>query len=336
MHESIEKQIIDKIKQANQIVITAHKSADGDSVGSSTAIFEICKTLNKNATICLPDDIPGFLKWIPATNDIIYFEENPKQVSDLLLSCDLLFALDYNDSSRISVEMGKVFDESSAYKIMIDHHTFPANFVDLKYSYPEASSTCQLVFDVLEKSGNVELLNNAIATSIYLGIMTDTGSFRFPSTDSDTHRIASILLNQGIRHYEIHENVFDTNSLDRIQLKSYTFGQKLEVIDRQVAIISLTEEELNRFNYQKGDTEGFVNEALSINGIKIAAFFSEKNSIIKISFRSKGINNKVNLLSKKYFHGGGHINAAGGRFDGKLEDAISLFKDKVYEFLDQE
>lgn len=332
----MEKQILEKIQQANKIIITAHKSADGDSVGSSTAMYHLCKALNKNAVICLPDEIPGNLKWVQSTDEIIYFENHPDLVKEHLLNCDLLFALDYNDSSRISVEMGQIFNESSAYKIMIDHHTYPADFVDLKYSFPEVSSTCELVYEVIDKAGFSSILNQNIATSIYLGMMTDTGSFRFPATTSRTHQIAAALLDTGIKHYEIHEKVFDVNSLDRIRMKSYTFGNKLEILGNEIAIISLTEEELNRFNYQKGDTEGFVNEVLSIDGIKIAAFFSEKDSIIKISFRSKGTNNQVNLLSKEYFHGGGHINAAGGRFNGQLEDAISLFKEKVYEYLDKE
>lgn len=332
----MEKEILSKIRQANKIVITAHKSADGDSVGSSTALYQLCKNLNKEVTICLPDEIPSFLKWVKSTQEIIYFENQPEIVTELMLSCDLLFALDYNEISRTTIKMGQIFDESKAFKIMIDHHTMPGDFVDLKYSFPKASSTCQLIFDIIEKADCMDLLDVNVATSIYLGMMTDTGSFRFPSTNADTHRIASILHNIGIKHYEIHENVMDTNSLDRIKLKSYAFGNKLEVIDNQIAIVSLTNDELNKFNYQKGDTEGFVNEALSIIGIKIAALFTETDSIIKISFRSKGVNNQVNLLSKTYFHGGGHINAAGGRFDGKMEDAIKLFKDKVYEFLDKE
>lgn len=332
----MEKEIFNQILNAGRIVITAHKSADGDSVGSSTALYHICQQLNKEVHICFPDRIPSFLNWVKGTDEIVYFDEEREKVIQLMTTCDLLFALDYNESSRIGNEMGNVFIESKAYKIMIDHHTFPGDFVDIKYSFPKVCSTCQLIYEVLDQSQQNQLLNIDVATSIYLGIMTDTGSFRFPSVTERTHEIAAHLLKAGIQHYRIHEQVYDANTLDRIQLQGYTFSNKLNILNQEIAILSLTQEELQRYHYKKGDTEGFVNIALSIQGIKIAAFFHESDGIIKISFRSKGTNNQVNLLSKAYFNGGGHVNAAGGRFNGNIENAIALFKEKVYEFLDQE
>lgn len=332
----MEKQIIEKIIQAKKIVITAHRSPDGDSVGSSTALYNVCKLLGKEVTVCFPDEVPAFLLWVDGAKDIVVFDNESERVKEKLHSCDLLFALDYNGSSRLGADMGALFDESTAFKIMIDHHTFPDDFVDLVYSHPEVCSTCQLIFEVLEKSDRLDLLTPTIATAIYLGIMTDTGSFRFPSLTAKTHLILAKLLEVGVKHYEVHERVFDVNTLDRIKLRGYILSERLELVSDEVVLISMSKDIAEKYNCQRGDTEGLVNEALSIQGMKIAAFFSEADGYIKISFRSKGTRNKVNMLSQMYFNGGGHINAAGGRFDGNLIDAIALFKEKVYEFLDKD
>lgn len=332
----MEGTIINKISEAEKIVITAHRSPDGDSVGSSMALYQICKNLGKEAVICFPDEVPSYLKWVNGSENILVFDNEPDKVKELLLSADLLFALDYNGSSRVGPEMGAIFEASKAYKIMVDHHTNPDNFVDLSYSFPKTCSTCQLLYEILENSKRLDLLTLEVANPIYLGIMTDTGSFRFPSLTAKTHLILSTLLGLGVKHYEIHENVSDTNTIERLKMRGFVLNEKLEVINNEIAIVSISKEEASRFNCQKGDTEGLVNEALSIQGMKIAAFFNEGDEYIKISFRSKGTNNKVNLLSQKYFNGGGHINAAGGRFDGNILDAIALFKEKVYEFLDKE
>lgn len=332
----MEKTIISKIIDANKIVITAHKSPDGDSVGSSLALYHVCKQLDKEVVVCFPDEVPHFLQWVDGANQIEVFEQSPEKVRELMLSADVLFALDYNGSSRVGVEMGAVFEESAAYKIMIDHHTYPDDFVDLSYSYPTTCSTCQLIYEVLEKGERLDLLTKEVATAIYLGIMTDTGSFRFPSLTEKTHEILAHLLKVGVKHYEVHENVFDTNTVTKIKLRGYILSECMELVSDNVVLIYMTKEVATRFKYQKGDTEGLVNEALSIQGMKIAAFFNEEEGFVKISFRSKGVNNKVNLLSAAYFNGGGHINAAGGRYNGKLEDAIVLFKEKVNEFLDKE
>ncbi len=332
----MEVTIINKIIEAKKITITAHRSPDGDSVGCSIALYNICKNLGKEAVICFPDEVPLYLRWVKGSEDIIVYEKDPEKVEELLHSADLLFALDYNGSSRMGGDMGALFDAAKAYKIMVDHHTNPDDFVDLSYSFPKTCSTCQLIYEILEKSNRLDLLTLEVGNPIYLGIMTDTGSFRFPSLTAKTHVILAKLLELGVKHYEIHENVSDTNTIERLKMRGFALSEKLEVINDEVAIVSLSKEEASNYNCQKGDTEGLVNEALSIQGMKIAAFFNEGDEYIKISFRSKGTNNKVNLLSQKYFNGGGHINAAGGRFDGNILDAIALFKEKVNEFLDKD
>jgi phosphoesterase RecJ-like protein len=164
--------------------------------------------------------------------------------------------------------------------------------------------------------------------------MTDTGSFRFPSVQVRTHHILASLIENGVKHYEIHENVYDTNTLDRLRLRGYACSEKLEILpENQVAIISLTKVELKRFNYQKGDTEGLVNVALSIQGMRAAVLFTEADDYVKISFRSKGKENPINELASNHFLGGGHANASGGRFDGSLDDAIKLFKQVVSKYI---
>jgi bifunctional oligoribonuclease and PAP phosphatase NrnA len=334
----IENQIVDSILTAKNIVITSHKSPDGDSIGSSVAMFEFCKALGKTAIICHPDPAAEYIAWILPENGYLNLEENKSLLEQKIQEADLIFALDYNDESRVGKDMEELLRTASAKKIMIDHHLNPSDFATISYSFPEVSSTCQLIYEVIEKSGNEKLIFQKTGQAIYLGMMTDTGSFRFPAVTSRTHEIIGKLIDLGVKHYEIHENVFDTNTLDRLRLRGYACSEKLEILEGiPVAFISLTAEELNRFKYEKGDTEGLVNVALSIQGIKIAAFFSEaeKENYTKISFRSKGENNAVNTLSGDYFNGGGHKNAAGGRFDGNISDAIALFKSVVVNYIEK-
>jgi phosphoesterase RecJ-like protein len=331
---NIYKEIVNEIQIANYIVITSHKSPDGDSIGSSIAMLEFCKSLGKKAIICHPDPAPDFLMWLNGTNEILSFEKNEKLVQEKIQTADLIFCLDYNEAGRVGKEMQPFLEAASAKKIMIDHHLNPSGFADITLSDPTICSTCQIIYDVIEFSENINLLNASIGTALYLGIMTDTGSFRFPSVQVRTHQILASLIDNGVKHFEIHENVFDTNTLDRLRLRGYACSEKLEILSRnQVAIISLTKEELKRFNHQKGDTEGLVNVALSIQGIKVAVLFTEADEYVKISFRSKGKENPINQLASIYFSGGGHANASGGRFDGPIEDAIKLFKEIVSDYI---
>lgn len=327
------EQIVESIRTAENIVITAHKSPDGDSIGSSVAMLEFCKALGKPATICHPDPAPDFLLWLPETENILNMENHEQEISELFAKANLIFCLDYNDPSRVGDKMQVLLENSAADKIMIDHHLHPSDFAAITLSEPQVCSTCQLVYEVIDGSGNIILLNPAIGTAIYLGIMTDTGSFRFPSVQVRTHEILGHLIEIGVKHYEVHENVYDTNTLDRLRLRGYACSEKLEIIEEnKVAIINLSKEELNRFNYQKGDTEGLVNVALSIKGMRAAVLMTEGDGLIKISFRSKGKENPINVLASDHFQGGGHANASGGRFDGSLEDAVKLLKSVLNDY----
>lgn len=326
------KKVIDFIKNAERIIITSHKSPDGDSIGSSLGLLRFIKALGKEATVCHPDPSPNFLNWVKNEDKIIDFETNPEEVKAFLNDADLLFALDYNGAGRLGEQMGELFSEAKGKKIMIDHHLNPDDFVDLAISEPSVCSTSQLIAELIVASGNSSLLNESMGTPLYLGIMTDTGSFRFSSVTSRTHELLALLLKAGVKQSDIHENTFDNNRLDKLRLRSYIIAERLEIIEEQgVAIISLTDEEKERFHYIKGDTEGLVNVALSIEGVKVAAFFVENKDVVKISFRSKG-DIAVNTLSTDHFNGGGHKNAAGGASYISLDETIEKFKSLVPKY----
>jgi len=331
---NIQKKIVNQILKSNNIVITSHKSPDGDSIGSSMALFQFCKKLGKNVLVCHPDPAPKFLLWVDDVSEILNFEEDKEELKNQINKADLIFSLDYNDPSRLGNDMGEILNQTKAFKIMIDHHLNPSDFVDISWSDTSSCSTCQLIFELIEFSDSLHLLDEKIANPIYLGIMTDTGSFRYNSVKPKTHIIASKLLEVGIKQDEIHEHVFDANTPEKLILRGYASSEKLVILnDIPVAYISLSEEDLSRFKHEKGDTEGLVNVALSIENVKIAAFFAEKDGEVKISFRSKGHNNPVNLLAQNYFNGGGHANAAGGKSNEKLDVVIAKFLKIVKDFI---
>ena len=246
------------------------------------------------------------------------------------MEAELIFCLDFNTLSRIDT-FEPIVRLSKAPKVVIDHHQDPDTF-DFNFTDSTACSTAQLIYEFLELFDDIELIDRDIAECIYAGIMTDSGSFRFNSVTSKTHHIVSDLLKRGARNDWVYDNIHDNNSVSRIQLLGYCLSEKLVVLNEiGVAYISLDKNELNRFNFQKGDTEGIVNYALSIQGIKLAAFFVERDGIIKISFRSKG-NVAVNQLAKDHFGGGGHINASGGAFNN-MNEAIETFCSVVTNYL---
>lgn len=325
--------IFQAITNANSIVITAHRSPDGDSIGSSIALYHLLKKWQKNVMVVHPDPAPEFLHWVPNQEVIIDFENQAEKASELLLAADLIFCLDYNEPSRVGKDMQEVLVQSKAVKVMIDHHLHPADFCDFTLSETSACSTCELLFQWLKAIQKENEIDAVIGQCLYLGIMTDTGSFRFPSVSSGTHEIAAFLIEKGVKHFEIHEAVFDTNTIDRIRLKGYALSEKLVLIPGiPVAYASLSEGELNRFNYQKGDTEGLVNQILGIQGIKMAVFFAEKDGKVKISFRSKG-EYVVNQLANDHFEGGGHAYASGGISFISLDETIAKFVTNVKNYI---
>lgn len=326
---NIHQQIVNAIIAADNIVITAHKSPDGDSIGSSLGLYRFIQKLGKQVSICHPDKAPSFFNWLNDVNDIIVFEEHPDQVSQKIKESDLLICLDYNDFSRVGEEMKGVLETFEGKIILIDHHLYPTPIADILLSETEVCSTCQLVYEVIKNSDKANLLDAHIATPLYLGILTDTGSFRFPSVEPRTHRIIAEMLELGVTHNKIHENTFDNNTLDRLKLRGYATSEKLELVHHnKIAIIVLTSKELNRFNYQKGDTEGLVNVALSIEGVKAAVLLTEQEKQVRMSFRGKD-DYEVNKIAADHFSGGGHKYAAGGVSSLSLEETLNKLKEAI-------
>jgi len=329
---NIYKQIKAEIQAASHIVITAHKSADGDSVGSSLGLLHFIEKLAKKAVVCHPDKAPDFLYWLD-TSSIILMEDNPDEVTAQMKKADLIFCLDYNATSRVGPEMQALLEEATCRKIMIDHHLNPEDFSTITVSEPTASSTAQLIIDLIEQSGHIDLLDEKIGAPLYVGILTDTGSFRFNSVDPHTHEVLAKILGAGVQHHLIHEAINDTNTESRLRLQGYAMSEKLEILyDHNVAIISLSKEELAKYNYQKGDTDALANLLLSIKGMKAAIVFKEKDGIMKMSFRSKGTDNPVNVFAKEHFDGGGHANAAGGMSDLTVEDTLEKLKRLIPQY----
>jgi phosphoesterase RecJ-like protein len=323
------------ILNAERIVVTTHKNPDGDAIGSAMAMHHFLQSIGKNPITILPDAAPDFLHWVKDYSHCVIAEEFPQKASDAIAEADLIFSLDYNHLLRVGEFVCGLLEKSSAPFILIDHHQQPGEFPVVTYSDTKACSTCEMVFRFIEQCGWKGHLNIDIASCIYLGIMTDSGSFRFHNVSDDTHRIAGELIALGLDHAEIHRNVYDTNLMDKLKLIGYALSEKLVVMaEHSTAFISLDKEELKRYNYRQGDTEGLVNQALSIRGVKLAAFFREGNNEIKTSFRSKGTFD-VNAFARAHWQGGGHINAAGGMSSESMTDSLEKFRSLSAQYSSQ-
>jgi phosphoesterase RecJ-like protein len=326
------KQIEDAIQSAKNIVITAHKSADGDSVGSSLGLLYFIEKLGKKAVVCHPDKAPEFLSFLDLSS-ILLMSDEPQKVTEAFQHADLIFCLDYNAADRVGADMQALLEAATCEKIMIDHHLNPQDFPNIVVSDITASSTAQLIVELIDQSGNIALLDAKIGTPLYVGILTDTGSFRFSSVLPRTHEILGKLLAAGVQHHLIHEALNDTNTASRLRLQGYAMSEKMEILeDYHIAIIPLTKEELEKYDYQKGDTDSLANLALSIKGMKVAIVFSERDGIIKISFRSKGKENPVNVFASEHFNGGGHANASGGMSDLSVQETLEKMKKLIPEY----
>lgn len=307
------------------IVIVPHKNPDGDAIGSTLGLYHFLLKHNHNVQVIVPNDYPSFLKWMPGESSILKHDTDTENCDILINKADVIFTLDFNAFHRTG-NMETVLAQSNALKIMIDHHQEPDNYATYTFSNVTMSSTCEMVYHFIDMLGETNSIDKNIATCLYVGIMTDTGSFRFRSTTSTTHRIIAKLIDQGADNNTIHNNVYDTNSYNRLQLLGCALSNLKIVPESRTAYITLSQKELNAFDYKKGDTEGVVNYALSLDNIIFAAIFIEdkKEGIIKISLRSKGAFS-VNAFSRAHFNGGGHNNAAGGRCELSLKKTVEKF-----------
>jgi len=334
MKKHIFDSIHKELKKKPRILITTHRSPDGDAMGSSLALYQVLVKQGFEVSVVVPNSYPKFLHWLPCKKEVVEYEGNEKNANTRIDSAELIFCLDFNDLGRTDM-MSESLQNSTATFVMIDHHQDPSDFADIMFSVPGISSTAQLVYEFIENMGWSSLLTQDIAECIYTGLITDTGSFRFSSVDARTHEIASKLIEVGLKQGHIHQRLFDNNKESRLKLLGYCLSEKLEVLpEYKTAVMSLSQEELDRFHFVKGDTEGFVNYALSIDGVIFTAFFVQNENKVKISFRS--LNDfRANLLSKKHFSGGGHINAAGGIHEGSLDEAIRKFKTILPDYKDE-
>ena len=329
---------IDKIKsllsKKKDIVIIPHKNPDGDAIGASTGLKNYFDNFNHNVKIISPNKFPDFLSWMDPDNQIKIFSEDGSCIQKII-NADIIFTLDFNNLVRIS-SMKEQVEKSNAIIIMIDHHENPSNYADFMYSVPEMSSTCEMIYHFIDKLGDKDKIDKNIAKSLYAGIMTDTGSFKFPSTTHVTHQVVSNLLKTGISHFEIHNQIYDNNKPERIQLLSFALSQIKIIEDLNTCYISLSQKNLDKFNYEKGDTEGIVNYGLSIKNIKFAVIFMENSNekVIRISLRSRG-NFNVNEFSKNIFGGGGHKNAAGAISKKTLSKTIDYFLKSLNNYKEQ-
>lgn len=306
-------------------VIVPHKNPDGDAIGSTLGLYHYLKLLNHDARVIAPNDYPDFLKWMPEEDSVMKFETQQEESEVLISDADIIFTLDFNSLARTG-DMAPYLEDAKGIKIMIDHHQQPDDYATYMYSDPSLSSTCEMIYNFIEMLGDLDKINADIATCLYVGIMTDTGSFRFPGTTSRTHRVIADLVDMGANNSSIHNQVYDKNRYSRLQLLGRALQNLKLIPEYRAAYITLSQSELDEFDFKKGDTEGVVNYALSIENIVLAAIFIEntQEQIIKISLRSKG-DFSVNEFSRAHFNGGGHTNAAGGRTEMTLEETVDKF-----------
>ena len=321
----------------NNIVIVSHRNPDGDAIGSSLALKHFLEQLNQNVSVLIPNELPDFLHWMPNSKDIIIVENNTEIAQELINNATLIFTLDFNALHRTGDITESLLKSATATFVMIDHHIEPQDYAKYIFSDVNYASTAEMVYDFIEALNKKELINKDIATCLYTGIVTDTGSFKYPSTTAKTHLRTAFLLSKNIETTEIHQNLFDNFSYNRMKLLGKAL-QNLKFLPKyNTAYITLRTEELEKYWHKKGDTEGIVNYGLNIKGVNFAAIFIEnkEEKIIKISFRSQG-NFDVNVFARKHFNGGGHKNAAGGKSFLSLEETVNKFintlaQDKNYE-----
>lgn len=316
---------------SKRVVITTHQKPDADAMGSSLGLYHFLKQLGHEVTVISPTNWARWLNWMEGTKDVLDYELQKRESDTLLDEADWLFCLDHNHFSRTK-HMAAKLAEITCTKILIDHHQEPdtASF-DYGVSNTGKSSTCEMIYDFIVGSGYRSLINKFVAESLYAGVVTDTGSFRFSSTHASVHHMVAYLKEMGLEHAKVHEALFDNFLENRLRFLGYVLLQKMEVFyEFNTALIHISKQELQKFDIKTGDTEGLVNYPLSIQGIKLAALVIDRDEERKWSFRSKG-SFDCNTFARKYFSGGGHYNAAGGRDAASLPDTVKAFKKAIEE-----
>lgn len=333
----MEKHKQDELKRLlatpRRITIVSHRQPDGDAIGSSLGLAHYLRTHGHRVTVVMPTDYPEFLKWMPGTADVLIHEENRKATEAAMQGTEVLFVLDFNAPSRAYL-LENLLVEMDCVKVMIDHHISPEPFVHFMLSDTKACSTSELVVRFIRMMGH-EVPNADSGKCLYCGILTDSGSFRFPNVTPETHRIVADLIELGVDHTEVYDHIFNNSTEEKLRLLGFCLDEKMVVMPKyHAAHISLSYAEKERFKFRPGDTEGTVNYPLGIAGIRLSAFFSEDKDRVKISLRSQG-SFDVNLMARAHFNGGGHRNAAGGHSFESLEATVQRFEDLLPTYADQ-
>lgn len=322
-----------EIDKAEKIVIVVHVGPDGDAMGSALGLWHYLMSIDKEPQVIVPSAFPGFLASMPGAEKVLVYENEKLKSDEIIATTDLIFTLDFNVLNRLA-GMEQIIRDSQAPKILIDHHLFPGDYAKVTISYPEISSTSELIFRLICRLGDFSKINLACAECIYTGMMTDTGAFTYNSNKPEIYSIVYELIKLGVDKDEIYRKVFNTYSADRMRLMGYALYQKMKIYpDNKAALITLSLDELKEFNFKNGDAEGLVNMPLSIDGVLFSVFMREDSDKIKISLRSQGTF-PANKVSTDLFNGGGHLNAAGGESYTTLEEAVRKFEEALDDYKD--
>ncbi len=312
------------------VLITTHRNPDGDAIGSSLALYHYLNKLGHTVRIITPSEYPDFLTWMPDAEKIIIYDIEPELSKEVVERSDIIFCLDFNALDRID-KLGELVAAQKAVKVMIDHHLYPEPFADHVFSDTTASSTCEMIYDFIEKIGDRNKLDRLIGECIFTGIVTDTGSFKY-STSPKLFRIVADLLELGVDDYLLQDLIFNSLKEKNLSLLGYCLYHRMEILEAyNTGIITLTKEDYTTFDIQRGDTEGIVNYLLKVKNVRLAAFITEQPTIVKLSLRSKG-DFSVQEIARKHFKGGGHKNAAGGASFRSLRATVNRFKAILPEY----
>ncbi len=328
--------LLNALQGANRIVLTAHRGPDGDAVGAALALSSYLRQIGKSVNIVLPNACPDFLRWMPGCKDIVFAENDEANARNMVKDADLIFLLDYNSLGRLG-EMSKMVESAKAKRVMIDHHLSPdTSAAQIVISQPEASSTCELVFRVVNDLGGFEKMTRSAAACIYTGMMTDTGNFSYASSRPEIYMIISMLLTKGIDKDRIYRNVFHNYSEHRLRFVGYVLNEKLSFYQqRKASILNITREEMQRYKYIRGDSEGLVNMPLQVRGMRLSISLREdtERDVIRVSLRSVD-DFPCNKMAEEFFNGGGHLNASGGELPFPLSEAIRTAERAIEAYAD--
>ncbi|QQS29151.1 MAG: bifunctional oligoribonuclease/PAP phosphatase NrnA [Sphingobacteriales bacterium] len=327
------QQINDLLNSPKNIVIVTHTGPDGDAIGSSMGMYHFLNNFGHQVKVIVPNAPPSFLSFLTQADAVLNFEENEEAGANLISSADLLFVLDFNTASRAK-GMDTLLTNSAAVKLMIDHHLLPDFPADFSICDSKASSTAELVYRFISLLGKRDFIGKSIADGLYTGICADTGRFKYNITP-EAFKIAAFLMEQGADIEFINEQIFDSFTENRLRFLGYCITQKLKVFPEfSTAIISVTNEDMELFQYKSGDMEGIVNYPLSISSVRFSALVKEDKDVTRLSLRSKG-DFPVNEFAAKFFNGGGHKNAAGGSSTLSVEETVNKIIEKLPFYTDE-